>query len=321
MTRVEDLDPCESHSRPSSDTMSERIESSNLKPIGNSFCGLQVKEIFNFSQDDLTTEDVLVLDYHSDIYVWIGRHSSVTSKQDALTIGLKFLEMDILVEGLSLETPIYVVTEGYEPPFFTRFFEWDYGKANMVGNSFERKLAIIKGGAKKMEAPLRSSWKAYSMETTPNSLRSRSVGPNGLARSKSPASNVLGSNFKPSDDRRFSSPPPMTKKLFSGSSPDLSDTDGSLISTGIAAKGPSAPSRNAVIPQFNQSGDGVNLLIYPYDRLKVVSSDPLTGIDVTKREAYLSDEEFEERFKMSRRAFYELPKWRQNKLKLSLHLF
>ena len=39
--------------------------------------------------------------------------------------------MDILVEGLSLETPIYVVTEGYEPPFFTRFFEWDYGKANV----------------------------------------------------------------------------------------------------------------------------------------------------------------------------------------------
>ena len=67
-------------------------------------------------------------------------------------------------------------------------------------------------------------------------------------------------------------------------SKDFLITDGSLISTGIAAKGPSAPSRNAVIPQFNQSGDGVNLLIYPYDRLKVVSSDPVTGIDVTKRE-------------------------------------
>jgi len=39
--------------------------------------------------------------------------------------------MDVLVEGLSLETPIYIVTEGHEPPFFTRFFEWDPSKANV----------------------------------------------------------------------------------------------------------------------------------------------------------------------------------------------
>lgn len=43
----------------------------------------------------------------------------------------KFLEMDVLVEGLSLEIPIYVITEGHEPPFFTRFFSWDHSKANV----------------------------------------------------------------------------------------------------------------------------------------------------------------------------------------------
>ena len=48
----------------------------------------QVKEIYNFSQDDLTTEDVLVLDCHIELYVWIGGHSSVKSKQQALTFGL-----------------------------------------------------------------------------------------------------------------------------------------------------------------------------------------------------------------------------------------
>ncbi|KAG5515121.1 hypothetical protein RHGRI_036230 [Rhododendron griersonianum] len=270
----------------------------------------KVKEIFNFSQDDLTTEDVLVLDCHSEIYVWIGRHSTIGSKQEAFTIGLKFLETDILIEGLSLETPIYVVTEAYEPPLFTRFFDWDSSKANMIGNSFERKLAILNGRAKKMEAPLGGSWKAYSMETTPNSYRSRSVGPNGVARSISPASSVLGSRLKSSDNRRFSSPPPIPAKLFSGSSPDLGDT----------AKGPHAPSINTS-PQVHESQDGPNLNIYPYERLKVVSSDPVTGIDVTRRETYLSDEEFQDVFKMTRSAFYQLPKWRRNKLKMSLNLF
>lgn len=43
----------------------------------------------------------------------------------------KFLEMDVLVEGLSMKVPIYVVMEGHEPPFFTRFFSWDHLKANV----------------------------------------------------------------------------------------------------------------------------------------------------------------------------------------------
>ena len=58
----------------------------------NAIFTLQVKEIFNYSQDDLTTEDVLILDCHSDIYVWVGRHSSVNSKLQALTLGLVMIE-------------------------------------------------------------------------------------------------------------------------------------------------------------------------------------------------------------------------------------
>ena len=34
-------------------------------------------------------------------------------------------------------------------------------------------------------------------------------------------------------------------------------------------------------------GNGINLLIYPYERLKIISSDPIPGIDVTKREVLL----------------------------------
>lgn len=43
----------------------------------------------------------------------------------------KFIEKDVLTEGLSLEMPIYVVAEGQEPSYFTRFFEWDSSKANV----------------------------------------------------------------------------------------------------------------------------------------------------------------------------------------------
>jgi hypothetical protein len=47
----------------------------------------KVKEVFIFCQDDLATEETLVLDCNSEIYVWVGLHSDVTSKEQALNIG------------------------------------------------------------------------------------------------------------------------------------------------------------------------------------------------------------------------------------------
>ncbi|XP_010256568.1 PREDICTED: villin-1 isoform X2 [Nelumbo nucifera] len=295
---------------------------------------IQVKEIFNFSQDDLTTEDVLILDCHNEIYVWIGQHANVRSKQ-ALSLGMKFLEKDILVEGLSLETPIYVVAEGHEPSFFTRFFEWDSLKACMHGNSFERKLAILKGQMQKMGVSKRSPWKAYdfhSTRTTPDRSRSKSIGSDELRRSVSPAAHISSSKFNAPNSRRFSSPIPIARKLFSGTSPDHSSAnnkafidpctkeikDGSVVSQ--TCKEPSFSSRKGHDMKLDEAElDDLNT--YPYERLKVTSDDPVQGIDVTRREAYLSHEEFQVMFGMTKRAFYELPKWRQNKHKISLNLF
>lgn len=38
-------------------------------------------------------------------------------------------------------------------------------------------------------------------------------------------------------------------------------------------------------------------------------------------QTYLSSEEFKEKFGMAKAAFYKLPKWKQNKLKMALQLF
>lgn len=97
--------------------------------------------------------------------------------------------------------------------------------------------------------------------------------------------------------------------------------------------------------------DEEGLTIHPYESLTTTSSDPASDIDVTKREviirrlnhvmktynaynqhrilmfeiwdvqAYLSSTEFREKFGMAKDAFYKLPKWKQNKLKMALNLF
>lgn len=305
----------------------------------------KVKEIFNFTQDDLTTEEILLLDCHNEVYLWIGQHANILSKQQALILGKKYLEADILLQGMSSETAIYVITEGHEPSFFTRFFAWDYSKSSMHGNSFERKLAILKGLAPKLESPKRGSRIVFGTrysEATPNGSTSQLVNSDGLrARSGSPASRVLTTS-NDAKSRRLSCPAPVARKLFPVSSPRLS------VGNEVAKD---LPSKNAQHTRIQKSKDeslesplatedldvgkfsvktvadseGIecygDLEIFPYERLKVACNDPITGIDVTKREAYLSNEEFWETFGMTKIAFYKLPKWRQNNLKKAVNLF
>jgi len=71
----------------------------------------------------------------------------------------------------------------------------------------------------------------------------------------------------------------------------------------------------------NEPEDDEGLPIYPYERLKTTAADPVTEIDVTRRETYLSSAEFKEKFGMTKEAFSKLPKWKQNKLKIALLLF
>lgn len=46
-----------------------------------------MEEIYNFSQDDLLTEDMLILDTHAEVFVWVGQSVNSKEKQSALDIG------------------------------------------------------------------------------------------------------------------------------------------------------------------------------------------------------------------------------------------
>lgn len=329
---------------------------------------LKVTEIYNFSQDDLMTEDIFILDCYSDIFVWVGQEVDSKSRMQALTIGEKFIENDFLLEKLSRTAPIYVVMEGSEPPFFTRFFNWESAKSAMLGNSFQRKLKIVKnGGTAPLDKPKRRTptygGRSSSVpdKSQQRSSRSMSVSPDRVrVRGRSPAFNALAATFESPGGRNLSTPPPVIRKLY----PKSTTPDSAILaskSKAIAAltssfeQPPSA--RETMIPRSvkvspvtpksnpekngkensvsgrvesltieedvkeGEAEDEEGLLIYPYERLKITSTDPVPDIDVTKRETYLSSAEFKEKFGMSKDAFYKLPKWKQNKLKMAIQLF
>ncbi|PPR82507.1 hypothetical protein GOBAR_AA38211 [Gossypium barbadense] len=46
-----------------------------------------VEEVYNFSHDDLLTEDILILDTHAEVFVWVGQSVDTKEKQNVFEIG------------------------------------------------------------------------------------------------------------------------------------------------------------------------------------------------------------------------------------------
>ncbi|KAL8153178.1 hypothetical protein V2J09_010938 [Rumex salicifolius] len=60
----------------------------------------QVEEIYNFTQDDLLTEDTLILDTHAEVFVWVGHTVDPKEKQKAFEMGEKYIALAASLEGL-----------------------------------------------------------------------------------------------------------------------------------------------------------------------------------------------------------------------------
>nr|CAD41877.2 OSJNBa0041A02.24 [Oryza sativa Japonica Group] len=309
----------------------------------------KVKEIHHFTQDDLMAEDIFVLDCRTDLFVWVGQEVDAKLRSQAMDIGEKFLLHDFLMENLSQDTPIFIVTEGSEPQFFTRFFTWDSAKSLMHGSSYQRKLAIVKGGATpSLDKPKRRtpafSGRNAGQDKSQQRTRSMSHSPERhRIRGRSPAFTAIASAFENPSTRYLSTPPPAVKKLFprSGGSelPKTSSKQSAINALTSAFEGPTkstipksvkaSPEAEKAIQEEgstigeseNEPEDDENSTIYPYERLTTTSDDPAPDIDVTKREVYLSSVEFTEKFGMTRASFKNLPKWKQNRLKSDLQLF
>ncbi|KAJ0962254.1 hypothetical protein J5N97_030082 [Dioscorea zingiberensis] len=111
--------------------------------------------------------------------------------------------------------------EGNEPPFsLSSFFTWDSAKATMHGNSFQRKLAIVKNGVTPTsDKPRRRTPTSYggrsSVPDKSQRSRSMSFSPDRVrVRGRSPAFNALAANFENPNARNLSTPPPVVRKIY-----------------------------------------------------------------------------------------------------------
>jgi hypothetical protein len=101
----------------------------------------RAEEIVNFSQTDLIPEDVMLLDCHSAIALWIGENSRKDEQQAAVELAQEYIKTD---PSGRTDTPIYQIKQGYEPPNFIGFFgAWNPNLWN-DSKSFEDIKAEVK---------------------------------------------------------------------------------------------------------------------------------------------------------------------------------
>lgn len=76
------------------------------------------------TQDDLATDDVMILDIWDQVCVWIGNDAHEDEKKEAVTSASKYIESD--PANRDKRTSVAIFKQGFEPPTFTGwFFGWD----------------------------------------------------------------------------------------------------------------------------------------------------------------------------------------------------
>jgi hypothetical protein len=343
---------------------------------------LEVTEIFNFSQDDLLTEDMMILDTHGEVFIWIGQCVESKEKQKAFDIGQKYIEHANSIEDLSSYVPLYKVMEGNEPCFFKTYFSWDNTKSVVHGNSFQKKLTLLFGlrseGAPRSSgnggptqrasalAALSSAFNPSSQQKLSNE-RPKSTGDGPTQRASALA--ALSNAFNPSSKPKTPTPPPSRSgqgsqraaavaalssvltaeqsgssenlRAKASSTADKTDVDRVVITQSGASSPQSEAGESSLFHQEKDVVEGapseadgaeaeapeeettenVGEATFSYDRLISKSTDPVRGIDYKRREAYLSDSEFQTVFGMTKDAFYQQPNWKQELQKRKADLF
>uniref|UniRef100_A0AAQ5YST0 Gelsolin n=1 Tax=Amphiprion ocellaris TaxID=80972 RepID=A0AAQ5YST0_AMPOC len=77
------------------------------------------------TQDDLATDDVMILDTWEQVFVWIGNEAQEEEKTEAMASAVRYIETD--PANRDRRTPIVRIKQGFEPPTFTGWFlGWDH---------------------------------------------------------------------------------------------------------------------------------------------------------------------------------------------------
>lgn len=76
------------------------------------------------TQDDLASDDIMILDTWEELFVWIGNDANEEEKAEVMKSAAHYIKTD--PSGRDPKTPVTMIKQGSEPPTFTGWFlNWD----------------------------------------------------------------------------------------------------------------------------------------------------------------------------------------------------
>ncbi|KAI3370212.1 hypothetical protein L3Q82_024994 [Scortum barcoo] len=110
-----------------------------------------VTEVTQFTQDDLSEDDVMLLDTWDQVFLWIGKDANEVERKEAVVTSQEYLSTH--PGDRDPDTPIVLIKQGFEPPTFTGWFAaWDPSKWS-GGKSYE----VLKKELGDMASPVQIS--------------------------------------------------------------------------------------------------------------------------------------------------------------------
>eukprot|EP01127_Copromyxa_protea_P016124 TRINITY_DN4742_c0_g1_i1.p1 TRINITY_DN4742_c0_g1~~TRINITY_DN4742_c0_g1_i1.p1 ORF type:complete len:860 (+),score=208.65 TRINITY_DN4742_c0_g1_i1:38-2581(+) len=206
-----------------------------------------VSEIKDFSQDNLESKSVVILDVGYNVFVWISSDASDRATRRVKSLVREYVST--LEDGRS-NTPIVLVEQGKEIIDFTLYFHgWQYNETAKMRKYSKKPLISVE--TLRTEVPLRTG------------------------------------------------------------------TELPLVAE-EAAESPEEKKNSAAWAAGFKDLNPDNLVV-AWERLQI--KPPPKGVDGTRLEAYLSEEEFTTKFKMTPVEFYKHPKWKQVTIRKSVGIF
>ncbi|RMX63734.1 hypothetical protein DD238_006349 [Peronospora effusa] len=346
-----------------------------LFQCSNSYGYFDAREIVNFAQDDLNTDDVFILDTFTTLYVWIGAGANESERREAMSLAEKYLAV-VQSDGRGKGTSIVAVHCNSEPLMFTsNFLAWDnefFTKSEFL-DPYEARLKKLKAEKEKntpkdlpgtvtnekireketptsapvaakavpvlplnahvpeaapissettpaspKAAPISSKATSASIKAAPISSKATPASPKAapISSKATPASPMAAPISSRATTTSFEAMPaspkaaPISSKATTASfeATPASPMAAPVSSTATSASIKPAPgsSRATSVPTAGKA-TGRAGETFSYEQLKA----GVEGIDITVKENYLTDAEFQTVMEMSKDEFAKLPKWKK----------
>ncbi|GJW61343.1 gelsolin domain-containing protein [Tanacetum coccineum] len=277
----------------------------------------------------MLTEDVMILDTHAEVIVWVGQSVDPKEKQNALATGQsqdnkpqgnKSSGATQRASAMAALTSAFNSSSQTKTPIAPRIFTCRGHKDISIAALSRRFYTAEK---KHQHLNLVSPRNITKVNTIIRTCFPTKPEPNpgllaNLHEERRTLQVISASPVKNEEPSDIISPMKNEEPSDTIDNSEVSEVADGTSEPNVETNEEDSSTKEA--DENENSGEEIQSS-YTYDQLRSKSDNPVTGIDFKKRESYLSPEEFEEIFKMTKETFYNFPRWKQDQIKKKVDLF